>query len=261
MDGWTLTDGLWTGPDGEQIRAIAGAQDFGFDLPESSFTPPTDFGNAGDFANVGMSSPPDWMNMGVRDPVSPGSGSSSWWSNFFGPGKDGQGVSPLSAFAQTLGLGASGLGIANTIGAMNRQAGQEKAQTQGQGLAAAAAQPAIAYGTQQVQAAQKGELPPPMEAAVKQWTDKAKAEIRSKLAHLGLGDSTAISQYEQQIDEMALSMKANLLQSEGSGGVAALGMGANAGLGLAQSTGQNQALLNSLIEQANRTLGLISSRQ
>ena len=242
--------------------------DFG-DLVSLDFSgPPTDFGNVGDVANVGTAwTPPSWANY---DPVPPGdfgSGPSSWWSQFFGgsgqgggQGGGGGGVSPLSAFSQTLGLGATGLGIANTIGAMNRQAGQEKVQTQGQQLATSAAQPAIAYGTQQLEAAGKGQLPAPMEAAVKQWTDKAKADMRAKLAHLGLGDSTAISQYENQIDEMALSMKANLLQQEGSGGIAALGMGANAGLGLAQSTGQNQALLNSLIEQANRSLGLMSSR-
>jgi len=261
MDGWTLDKGLWTGPNGEQLRAIAGAQDFGFDIPDSGFTPPSDFApNVGQL-DVGSMAAPNWMGDGMGGAGSPGSGGgSSWWSQIFGPGKDGQGVSPLSAFAQTLGLGASGLGIANTIGAMNRQAGQERTQQQGQSLAAGAAAPAIAYGTQQVQAAQAGQLPPPMEAAVKQWTDRAKADMRAKLAHLGLGDSTSLMQYEHQIDEMAMAMKANLLQQEGSGGIAALGVGANAGLGLAGSTNQNQQLLNSLIEQANRTLGIMGSR-
>lgn len=239
------------------------------DLVSLDFSgPSTDFGNAGDIANIGTSwTPPSWA---AYDPVSPGqfgSGPSSWWSQFFGGGGGGggqgggAGASPLSVLSQGLGLGATGLGIANTIGAMNRQAGQEKTQTQGQQLATSAAQPAIAYGTQQLEAAGKGQLPAPMEAAVKQWTDRAKADMRAKLAHLGLGDSTAIAQYENQIDEMALSMKANLLQGEGSQGIAALGMGANAGLGLAQSTGQNQQLLNSLIEQANRSLGLMAGRQ
>jgi hypothetical protein len=274
MDGWTLSDGVWEGPNGERLRAIAGAQWEGaLDVPD--LTPPTDLGGfvpslGGDFPTGGMFSGGDPTTGGNWDRFFsgsvPGAGggadaSPSIWAQVFGPGRDGAGVSPLSAFAQTLGLGAAGLGIANTIGAMNRQAGQERTQQQGQGFAAAAAQPAIAYGTQQVQAAQAGQLPAPMEAAVKQWTDRAKADMRAKLAHLGLGDSTALGQYEAQIDEMALAMKAQLLQQEGSGGVAALGVGANAGLGLAQSGQQNEQLLSSLIEQANRTLGIMAGRQ
>jgi hypothetical protein len=59
---------------------------------------------------------------------------------------------------------------------------------------------------------------------------------------------------------MALSMRETALQQEGSLGISALGLGSQTGLGLAGSGGQNAQMLNDLIAQANRALGLMGSR-
>lgn len=262
--------------------------DFGFDLPLDSLG---DLGGLGGGASSGLSGLSGAGGFGLGDLSMPGGalsggettgagwdkvfagqvpgtspspnsggGSSGWFNSIFGNAQ-GQSPSPLSAFAQTLGLGATGLGLANTIGAMNQQGGQQRVQQQGQQLATSAAQPAINYGTQLVTDAGQGKLSPASEAKIAQWVQQAKADMQAKLAHLGLGDSTSLQQYSAQIDQMALAMRESALQQEGSLGVTALGTGAQTGLGLAQSGGQNTQLLNDLISQANRTLGFLGGRQ
>jgi hypothetical protein len=282
MDGWTLHDGIWEGPNGERLQAIAGAQDFGFDIPESAFPAP-DFGGGG-FPSFDMGplpgfgggntplpgfgsgdAPIDWGRFfGGSGPSGGGDvagrgGSSNWLTSIFGNSR-GETPSPLAAFGQTLGLGATGLGIANTIGAMNRSSQQARTQDRGQNLALSSAQPAVDYGTDLVNRARSGQLSPSSEAKIQAWTEQAKADLRAKLAHLGLGDSTSLQLYEHQIDQMALSMRETALQQEGSLGISALGLGSQTGLGLAGSGGQNAQMLNDLIAQANRALGLMGAR-
>ncbi len=170
-------------------------------------------------------------------------------------------TSPLKAFSSALGLGATGLGIGNqfrTGAALNRQT---RATEQAQKAAQAAAAPAVAFGQETLNAARAGKLPPPMESAIEQWKQQAKADMRARLASMGLGNSTDIQSEESKIDLMGESIKAQLLQSQEGVALQGLQTGVSAATGAGQMSQQQQALLMQLIEGANAQLGQLGARQ
>lgn len=167
---------------------------------------------------------------------------------------------PLSAFAKLLGVGATGLGIANQF-SVGRQAGQQtKVLTQAEKAAQTAAAPAVEFGTEQLKSAQAGQLPAPMEAAVQQWTQQAKAAIRAQYAQMGLGNSSDIATAEANIDLMGEAMKGQLLQSQEQIGLQGIGQGVSAATGTAQIAAQQQQLLTNLIAAANQQLGSLAAK-
>ena len=168
---------------------------------------------------------------------------------------------PLKAFSQALGLGATGLGISSMLGTQKQLAEQTRALKKGQTTAQAAASPAIAVGTEQLQEARAGKLPAPMEAAVEQWKQQAKADMRAKYASMGLGQSSDLQHEESRIDLMGESMKAQLLQGQEGLALEALRTGVRAGTGVASTAQAEQSTLAALIQQANQALGRLSGAQ
>src|SRR5258708_29600033 len=150
---------------------------------------------------------------------------------------------PLGSFTKSLGLGATGFGLANQF----RLSGQLNQQTQNvnraQQAAQAAAPPAVAAGTADITRAQQGQLQPAMEPSIAQWTDKAKADLRARYAQMGLGNSSDIASAEAQIDQMALAMRGQLLQDEEKLGLSGVQTGVSAATGGAQISQNQQALL------------------
>lgn len=232
---------------------------------------------AADFAaDLGMSvGSPAFFSAG-------GTGATGPWSDFFSAGGTGGGTTspdaasfastlfgnlgkqvsgnPLGALTAALGLGTTGLGVANAVNALGQGRQQQQFLQQGQRQAQAAAQPAIAYGTEQISAARAGQLPPAVEADIAVQVQKAKADIRAKLASMGISDSTTIRQYEDEIDRRALALKAQFLQSQGAGGVSALLGGANAGLAAGQVGANQEQLIAAILASTNQQLGQLGAR-
>lgn len=168
-------------------------------------------------------------------------------------------TTPLKAFSETLGLGATGFGISNqlrTAGLLNRQTQQIE---KGQKAAQAAAAPAVSFGQETLAAAAAGKLPGPMQAAVEQWKQQAKADMRARFASMGLGNSTDIQSEEAKIDLMGESMIAQLLQGQEQLGLEGLRTGVSAATGGAESAQQQQVLLTNLIAGANQQLARLGA--
>lgn len=184
---------------------------------------------------------------------------SSFWSDLVGGIGKSFTASPLQSFAQALGIGSTGLNIANqfSLGRQTQQATKRVEQAQKQATAAAA--PAVAFGTETLEAAKAGKLPAPMQAAVEQWTQQAKAAIRQKYASMGLTNSTAIQGEESKIDLMAQSMIAELLQQQQGTALQGLQTGVSAAVGGGQLAQQQQQMLASLIERSNQQLGQLGA--
>ncbi len=167
--------------------------------------------------------------------------------------------SPLKAFSSALGLGGAGFNIANQMKLGSSIQHQTSNIEKQQKAAQAAAAPAVQFGTEQLQAAGKGQLPAPMEAAVQQWVQQAKADMRARLASMGLGNSTDIQGEESKIDLMAQSMRAQLLQGQEGVALEGLKTGVSASNAGAATSGQQQQLLTSLIEGANQQLAKLGA--
>ena len=207
---------------------------------------------------------------GVSAPLTTGdAGAPSSWSSGLSDfaGKLGGGLAkeftetPLKAFSQTLGLGATGLGISSALSTQKQLADQTRTMQKGQKAALAAAAPAVAAGTEQLAESRAGKLPPPMEAAVAQWVQQAKADMRARYASMGLGNSSSLQGEEAKIDLMAESMKAQLLQGQQGLSLEALQTGVSAGTGVAATASAQQQTLAALIESANQQLGRLSGSQ
>jgi len=168
---------------------------------------------------------------------------------------------PLKAFSQTLGLGATGLGISSGLSTQKQLAEQTRTMQKGQKAALSAAAPAVAAGTEQLAESRAGKLPAPMEAAVAQWVQQAKADMRARYASMGLGNSSDLQGEEAKIDLMAESMKAQLLQGQEGLSLQALQTGVSAGTGVAQTAANQQNTLAALIQSANQQLGRLSGSQ
>ena len=225
------------------------------------------FSLSNEFGGAPVAEPSFSLGGGGAGPATPSAGGGNWWDAFTsGAGKAGSAIgkdfaeSPLTAFAKTLGIGATGFNIANQV-----QAGQQTAQaTRGvqraQKAAETAAAPAVAFGTQTLQDAQGGKLPGPMEAAVAQWVQQAKSAIQAKYAQMGLGNSSDLQGELSKIDLMAESMKGQLLQGQAQTALSGLNTGVSAATGGGQLAAEQQQMLTNLIASANQQLGQLAAK-
>lgn len=168
---------------------------------------------------------------------------------------------PLGSLSKALGLGATGVNIGSQLNLGKQLNLAQKNTSEAQKAATSAAQPAVAFGTEQLDAASKGQLPAPMQAAVDQWAQKAKADMRARYAQMGQGNSSNIASEDANIDLMAKAMVGQLLQSQAGLGLQGIQTGASAATGGAQISQQQQAVLANLIASADQQLGRLGGAQ
>jgi hypothetical protein len=167
-------------------------------------------------------------------------------------------ASPLKAFSTALGLGGTGLNILNQSRIADQAKSNERFIKQSQARAAAAAAPAVAAGTADVNRASAGKLQPAQEAAIADWVQKRKADVRARFASMGLGNSTDIDAALAQVDQMATVARGQLLQGEEATGLQALGVGVQAGQAGAQTATQQQQLLMNILAGADQQLAKLA---
>ena len=168
---------------------------------------------------------------------------------------------PLESFGRALGLGTTGFNIANQVRAVGQLNQQTQNVKKAQEAARTAAAPAVAAGTQDITRAQAGQLQPAVESSIQQWLQQAIADIQARYAAMGEGNSSNITGEINKAKLMAESMRGTLLQGEESLGLQGVSTGVNAAIGGGQLGQNQQALLTSLIAQANQSLGLLQGRQ
>jgi hypothetical protein len=286
MDGWRLDGRFWVGPSGERVVAISGGQEldvpdvsaadlpfpatglqqFAASLPSApTFTPPLapDALTAG---NIDWSAPGgDYGTATPPAPPGPGDGGSAlskFAKGLFTGTTGGKETtpSPISELAQVLGLGATGLGVANTLNVGSQLNKQTEAIHQGEKTARTAAAPAVAFGTDVLNTAAKGDLPAPMQAQIDQWVQQKKADVRARYASMGLGNSSDITQEDARIDQAALALKGQMLAQQESTGLEALQTGVSAGTGVLGPAQAQQQTLTQLISQADAALASMGAK-
>ena len=167
---------------------------------------------------------------------------------------------PLSAFSKSLGIGATAMGIGNQMNLQKQIGTQTKNIERGQAQASAAAAPAVAFGTETLNRAAGGNLTPAMQAQIDQWVAQKKADAHARLASMGMGNSTAINQLDQLIEQQAMSMKGQMLSQQQETGLAGINVGVGAATGSMGVSQQQQQTLLSLIAEADKALGQMTGR-
>jgi hypothetical protein len=193
----------------------------------------------------------------------------------------GKGVSgalqPVADVAKPLlplaGLATAGMGIASGIQGARTAADQaaiqkraQRLQEQTAGQTAAAAAPLTQFGSQQLQQAAGGQIPPAIQAKIDEWKQGALAQAKDYMARSGQGNSQAMTQWAAYIEEQAKAMEAAYLQQEQSLGIQGLTSGAQA---LASSGGQagniaagatqQQSSIDALMNQTNQVLARLTA--
>lgn len=106
---------------------------------------------------------------------------------------------------------------------------------------------ARALGQEYIDAARAGRLTGPQQAGLDKYTQDAKNQVRQYFASIGQFDSTSRIKAEQQIDQTALGLQAQMIQQTLTQGLQALGVGNGP---LAQvatyQAGQDQALIQAM---------------
>lgn len=249
----------YRGPQGQRLRPISGGDELGGE----------GFSDLSGFADdAAQSLSPGGLGLQNTDfgpsltpeTIAPQGGGFSKFLSGLGIGTEKGQTSPLAAFTSALGLGATGLGIANQFNVAGQIGQQTKQLQQGQQHASAAAAPAVAFGTDTLNAAAGGNLTPALQAQIDQWTQRAKADATARLASMGLGNSTDINQLYAMIDQEAMAMKGQMLQQQEETGLAGLQTGVSAGSSVMGSSQAQQAQLAQLIQGANQALGQMAGR-
>ena len=187
------------------------------------------------------------------------------------------GLQPFADVAKAalplVGLGTAGVGMAAGIQGAQTSAQQARLARQAQGMQKqtlqaqqAAAAPLTAFGSQELQQAGAGNIPPAIQAKIDAWATGAKAKARDFAARSGQGDSTMLTQWESWIDQQAQAMAADYLQQQQQLGVQSLSQGAQALAGAGQNaaslqagaTGQEAGIAR-LMDEANRALASLSA--
>jgi hypothetical protein len=215
--------------------------------------------------NSGSLGVPDWLSS-FNSGAGSGGGDSSWLGSFTS-GLD-KVMSPISSVAKSispiLGLGASGLGIANSVNAM-KQAGQnQQMQKQAMGTERDISRAALPAATNLVNAGSTamlgGPLPSGIQAQVDDFKRKSMAEINQYLSHAGIADSTMMEQWKMYVDQQATLYGQQLSQGlygQGLQGLGVAGQGANA---LASTSSNLNANVPSSIQEANKALGVLAAQ-
>jgi hypothetical protein len=177
---------------------------------------------------------------------------------------------PLLPFA---GLATAGMNIAGGIQGARTAADQasiqkraQRLQEQTAGQTAAAAAPLTQFGSQQLQQAAGGQIPPAIQAKIDEWKQGALAQAKDYMARSGQGNSQAMTQWEQYIEQQAKAMEAAYLQQEQQLGIQGLTQGAQA-LGsagrqdqaLIQGAAQQQTGIDTLMKQTNDVLARLTA--
>jgi hypothetical protein len=273
LDGelWERIGRVWHGPRGETVVTISGGQDF--DPSGLTFeTPPSGFGDFGSapsaFDNFAQQFQAPQLELpqvssafgqGNAPQAPPPQSAFSKFAGDLGSNlsKEFSG-SPISSLTKILGLGATGFGVANQLGVAGQLNTAQKQQQQALKAATSAAAPAVAFGTDTLNAAATGNLPAPLQAQIDEWSRQQKAAAASRLATMGDANSDAIESINRLIDEQAWSMKGSMLQQQEETGLAGINTGVNAATGAAGITQAQQAQLAQLIQGANSALGRLT---
>jgi hypothetical protein len=193
----------------------------------------------------------------------------------------GKGVSgalqPVADVAKPLlplaGLATAGMNIAGGVQGARTAADQasiqkraQRLQEQTAGQTAAAAAPLTQFGSQQLQQAAGGQIPPAIQAKIDEWKQGALAQAKDYMARSGQGNSQAMTQWEQYIEQQAKAMEAAYLQQEEQLGIQGLTQGAQvlgstgsqSGNLAAGATGQQNAIDN-LMRQTNDVLARLTA--
>jgi hypothetical protein len=262
FEGWTLgADGYWTGPNGERLRAISGAQEFNF----------ADFnmGGGGDTGGFDVGGAAGDFGAAVGQPGSvpissylPSTGGAADPTAFSGARGGGGFLDQLGGYVKQalpfVKLGTEGLGAYSGIRGMMDAQQQRGFVTSAEKTAQAAGAPGLAAGQQLIpagtQAVMGGALPPQLEATVNNWKNNWRQQLRNYYARAGVQDSTMMATIEQTIEAQAQELRAqlagNLLQS-GLGAVAPALQGAQISGGLAS---HQQDATTAAITAANQAL-------
>lgn len=179
-------------------------------------------------------------------------------------------------------IGTGIMGAVGNIQAAGQLADQAKIQRQGMQSQLASAQQAremagnvsapagtlVNFGQGQLARAEAGQIDPAMQSIIDRWKQGAKQQMLQRLASSGQATSSTAAQLDQILEQMAVGMQGELLQSmkaqgvgatQAGGGLLASGAGASAGAGAAAAGANQQALqqsqvLQSLIGSANQAL-------
>src|SRR5438445_1095222 len=167
----------------------------------------------------------------------------------------------------TTALGAvSGVQAASAAGHKAKTAERaQKVQAESARQAQQVAQPAAAFGQQELSQAAAGQVPGPIQAQIDEWAQAAKQKAMDYAARSGQGDSTMLTTWLSWIDKQAQSMKAAALEQEQQLGLqgiqtaeAGLAGAAGAAGGAERSATGEVNALDSLIASANKQLSALS---
>jgi hypothetical protein len=196
----------------------------------------------------------------LQTPTQPAEGGGVDWGSI-GRGAAGG----LGALGSVLGLGVSGLGMANAVRAMQQGGQQQKilkqAQEQAQQVAAPAAQAGANLTRAGEQAMLGGPLPGQMEQMVQKWRAESRARIQQYLAKSGISDSTMAQQFESWIDQNEGMYRQQLAQSLLQGGYTGIStatgpIGQSGQMAAGQMGGTDKFL-----REANSSLALLTGAQ
>ena len=133
------------------------------------------------------------------------------------------------------------------VGSMMMAGGQADEMNPAMQQLSTSGQNAQNIGNEYIAAAQAGRLTGPQQASMDQYVQRAKNQIRQYFAGINQFDSTARIQAEQLIDQEALAMQNNLIQTTLDQGLKALQVGQGPIQQVAQyQAGQDQALIQAM---------------
>lgn len=190
------------------------------------------------------------------------SGTKSLGSDLISPtGAEGKGPTPLSSI---LGIGATGLGAANSIMGM-RQAGTNAAmQRQAMGTQRDISRAVMPSATELTQQGASMMLGGPLSSGIQAQVDdfkrKATAEINSYLAHAGIADSTEMAKWQMYIETQATlygQQLASGLYGQGLEGLATAGGSASA---LSSTATNMNANVPASIEAVNKAIAKLQAQ-
>lgn len=234
-----------------------------------------DFSNLSDAANVGAGNLDTGTAMPTAVPDTGGTNFSDVVKGISGGIKDT--ITPFAslagAVAPIVGLGTAGMGLAAGVQGAKQAAQQTKIMREGQRLQGdasratqAAAAPLTQFGSQELQAAQAGQIPPAIQAKIDLWKQGAMQKARDFAARSGQGDSTMLAQWEAYIEQQAAAMASDYLQEEQRMGIQSLQAGAGAlssaggqGANIVQGAQQTGGSIENLMKQANEALAHLSA--
>lgn len=170
----------------------------------------------------------------------------------------GAGVTGLGQFAKGLlpvaQLGATGLGVANSLQAQKLAREQNEIARNAQRMQEESVAPLRTFGTKELALAQGGQLPEAEEARITEWINAAKQRVNDFYSRAGQGTSTSLTDALANVDRQAVAMRQNAIDAMKRGGTAALASAASGASDLSKGATQQAGSIEALIGQANQAL-------